>query len=442
MLKGYAKIELTNVHTGEKEVVEKHNIVTNAIQDMLKQYGCYSPAVFYEDKFTNQGGNNAPFKNFNILSCYGGIIAWDGTIEESKNNYKLKPYGVNAGAHAAVGIQNTTTDKLLGSYNSAESKIGETSAKFVYDFATNQGNGVISCITLVSQWLGCAGFNTKDSSLASQSVSVNQPYVNNRFLKKIPIISANKLIDIPCLYSNKSSDFSVTIVEYDANLHNSVSLFNLATPTKVTKKTFSKSELCDYSNPAFTSTYYSPLYYDTKNNTLSVVLNNAKSPITELTIATINVLTREVSKRKVTIPSYNSSNIGAFCYKNYLIFNSQDGNHWSIKDLTTGKISQNALQFGFSHTDDTWYINSVNDYELILWGNYSSYSGSSHYRYLINLKDATVINLSGSNMYIPVNLDYLPNSPLYFGTINNLSSPVVKTADKTMKITYTITEGE
>lgn len=28
----------------------------------------------------------------------------------------------------------------------------------------------------------------------------------------------------------------------------------------------------------------------------------------------------------------------------------------------------------------------------------------------------------------------------YLATINNLSSPVIKTADKTMKITYTITE--
>lgn len=441
MLKGYAKIELTNVHTGEKEVVEKHNIVTNAIQDMLKQYGCYSPAVFYENKFTNQGGNNIPYMNFNILSCYGGIIAWDGTIEESKDNYKLKPYGVNAGAHAAVNVQNTTVDKLLGSYNSSESKIGETSAKFVYDFATNQGNGVISCITLVSQWLGYMGFNKIDSSLTSQSISVSQPYVNNRFLNKIPIISNNKLLDIPCLYNNRSNNFSVTIVEYDANLHNSVSLFKLATPTKVSEKTFSKSELCDYSNPVFTVFYSEPLYYDAKNNTLSVVLNNAQSPITELTIATINVLTYEVSKRKVTIPAYNSSNIVAFCYKNYLIFRGKDSNNWSIKDLTTGKISQNALQFYFNSVSAPWQITSVNDYELLLWGNYSSYD-SSYYRYLINLKDATLINLAGSSMYIPVNSDYLPNSPLYFGTINNLSSPVVKTADKTMKITYTITEGE
>lgn len=30
----------------------------------------------------------------------------------------------------------------------------------------------------------------------------------------------------------------------------------------------------------------------------------------------------------------------------------------------------------------------------------------------------------------------------YLGTINNLSSPILKTADKTMKITYTLTEEE
>lgn len=438
MLKGYAKIELTNIHTGEKEVVEKHNIVTNAIQDMLKQYGCYSPAVFYDAKFTNQGGNSAPFRDFNILSCYGGLITWDGNIEESKNNYKLKPYGVNAGAHAAVNVQNTTTDNLLGSYNSAESKIGETSAKFVYDFATNQGNGVISCITLVSQRLGCAGFNGINSTLGNTSLSISQPYVNNRFFNKIPIISANKLIDIPCLYTNKNSDFSVTIVEYDANLHNSVSLFTLATPTKVSEKTFSKAELCDYSNPKFASTYYSPIYYDAENNILSVILYNAGSTITELTIASINILTLTVTKQKVTVPNLVGSEIVAFRYKNYLVFGSGSSTYTCyIMNLTTGKINSNSIKLTFSYLSDTFQIKSLNDHELILFGSYDY-----NYRYLINLKDAIVTDLGGKYVYPPVDVDYLPHTSLYFGTINNLSSPVVKTADKTMKITYTITEGE
>ena len=32
-------------------------------------------------------------------------------------------------------------------------------------------------------------------------------------------------------------------------------------------------------------------------------------------------------------------------------------------------------------------------------------------------------------------------NPFYLGTINNLGTPVTKTADKTMKITYTLTEA-
>ena len=36
---------------------------------------------------------------------------------------------------------------------------------------------------------------------------------------------------------------------------------------------------------------------------------------------------------------------------------------------------------------------------------------------------------------------YVTKDPRYLATINNLSEPVVKTASKTMKVTYTITEA-
>ena len=50
-------------------------------------------------------------------------------------------------------------------------------------------------------------------------------------------------------------------------------------------------------------------------------------------------------------------------------------------------------------------------------------------------------------MYLQVQLTSTPNylyvmkDPRYLATINNLSEPVVKTASKTMKVTYTITEA-
>ena len=39
MLKGTTRIELTNVHTGEKEIIEQHNMVTNALQELFSPVG-------------------------------------------------------------------------------------------------------------------------------------------------------------------------------------------------------------------------------------------------------------------------------------------------------------------------------------------------------------------------------------------------------------------
>ena len=46
MLKGHTKIELTNVKTGEKKVVEKHNLVTNGIASL---YGKLPKECLFED---------------------------------------------------------------------------------------------------------------------------------------------------------------------------------------------------------------------------------------------------------------------------------------------------------------------------------------------------------------------------------------------------------
>ena len=39
MIKGKTKIELTNVHTGEVEVIEEENMVTNALQYIFNPLG-------------------------------------------------------------------------------------------------------------------------------------------------------------------------------------------------------------------------------------------------------------------------------------------------------------------------------------------------------------------------------------------------------------------
>ena len=38
-LHGHTKIELTDIHTGAVETIEKDNIVTNAVSEILNGYG-------------------------------------------------------------------------------------------------------------------------------------------------------------------------------------------------------------------------------------------------------------------------------------------------------------------------------------------------------------------------------------------------------------------
>ena len=38
-MKGHAKIELTNVETGEKRVIEHDNMITNAVAELIKPLG-------------------------------------------------------------------------------------------------------------------------------------------------------------------------------------------------------------------------------------------------------------------------------------------------------------------------------------------------------------------------------------------------------------------
>lgn len=428
MLKGYTKIELTDVHTGEKEVVEKHNIVTNAINNMFKSYGIYFPALL---------GNATPYRNIDIKSCCGGLITWDGNIDEDENNCYFKPYGVNAGAHAACDIVNTGTDNLLGSYNSTESKIEGKSAKFVYDFATNQGNGVISCITLVSQGLGAAGFSEFNRN--NPKMSTRSPVIENKLNGMIPLPSENKLIKIDKLLGTDRKT-TITIEEYKALLTNSFSLFLLTTPEKMSEKTFSASELCDYINPALAEGNYLPIYFDKDTNTISIVLLESGTKVSEVTIATINILTKTVTKRKVNIEPFNTTGINAFHYKDYLLYFISES-EVSILDLNTGAVNDKKISISTSNTTTRRQICPLNDHEFLLWHDYEYIS--AYPRLLVNLKDGECkeIGTARSDTF-SVGYSFYPdqNNSLYFATINNLETPVTKTADKIMKITYTITE--
>ena len=141
MLKGYTKIELTNVHTGEKEVVEKHNLITNN----LKRY--------FEKTTLIQG---LRYGKDNICPLYdigmGGIVLLSDSIAEDADAYHISYSSVDVLTGCAHNAVNTGTDTKIGSRNLSESKILANGYKYVWDFGTSQANGAISTVALTNAY--------------------------------------------------------------------------------------------------------------------------------------------------------------------------------------------------------------------------------------------------------------------------------------------------
>ena len=132
-LKGTTKIELTNVKTGEVEILQETNMVTNAISDILNT----DPFNLRWDGYVYFRKNLLPI----IGNIVGGIVLFEDKLEEDPAKYYApasKPIIGYSNMEVSPG-----TDVKRGSMNQTESGFLEdgTGYRFVFDFANTQGNG-------------------------------------------------------------------------------------------------------------------------------------------------------------------------------------------------------------------------------------------------------------------------------------------------------------
>ena len=156
-IKGHSTIELTD-KTGKIERYEDDNMVTGALQKYLNDLGEYNVSPIY---------TNAIRTNL-IGALLGGVLAFDTAITENANNI-IAPTGVGMTANGSYGVTSNDDVTEMGSFNSSES--GWTSDgkyKLVWDFTTTQGNGIINCLCLTSANHGYIGEGNL-TSLASKS---------------------------------------------------------------------------------------------------------------------------------------------------------------------------------------------------------------------------------------------------------------------------------
>ena len=145
-LHGHTRIELTDVHTGAVEVVESDNLITNAVSDIFNGYGgSLNKAMLLWRG--DQGYTNAP-KDL-VTMFYGGLLLYDTPLGSDPATV-FAPAGAGVVGTAMAGQVNATKNTVRGSANLTETNIDPAGGvvTYVYEFATNQGNGVIKSVCL------------------------------------------------------------------------------------------------------------------------------------------------------------------------------------------------------------------------------------------------------------------------------------------------------
>lgn len=427
-IKGHAKIELTDVHNGGKEVIESDNIVTNGAANFMKPLGCS-----YYNRFNG-------FSDPLVTTLYGGLILWDGNIEEDVNKY-AKPSNVSMVGNAYYGYKNVSDVTELGSYNASESEVASDHVKFVYDFATNEGNGEIACLSLVHKSTGMIGFGNKNGRYINYSSSMVSGtgllFPSNCRYVCIDTDDSSFIYVYDLYDSNAQSRYIEIKKATDARLLSNVSLFSNS--KVLSTKDIKFSDFCDYTSYSYGYSFNQHYLY------VSVFNNNTE----EITICTINIKTGEIVSTKKTdalkSQGFNPQSSMDLLYSNNCIFVSQYSAASKILNIDTGKIVDCK---GFALYDRASY--TINDKESFVFDN------SRNTTYIFNSERMDLRNINyvyydshddSRHFYSGENGDMynyskgFSRNPFYLGTINNLGTPVTKTADKTMKITYTLTEA-
>lgn len=150
-LKGKTKIVLTDVRTGKEEITESENLITNAVATILANnwnlYGNFSKLL--------------PLKNL-----FSGVMCFNGTLTENANNFNPPNDNTNQLIAHAGDEPNQTASTLRGSPNAAAYEETDDSITFVWDWPLEAGNDdEINCVCLCPGDLGNMGLKPFDNTL-------------------------------------------------------------------------------------------------------------------------------------------------------------------------------------------------------------------------------------------------------------------------------------
>lgn len=460
-LKGTMVLELKDTATGEVETVTEENMVTNAVNNIL---GLNPMGIFYtEEKLaggTPWNGNLLPI----CPNMIGGILLFSKALEEDVDNLYVKSDNLPV-AYASNNV-NSTANTARGSLNQTESKKLDNGYKFVWEFTPSQGNGTIAAVALTSAQGGTNAFGSLvgDASTFLQLKDVN---IGEMAQARQMVLFETVEVDFEhdLLYSITSADTSVRIRKvrlpiFSIGLNEKMddSTYTVVEDTTITTETF--RFLGDYTKYGEFMDGQDGYWYGFSNEGNStgsatmvwVKIKKEDYSFTEGEWTLSNAKLMDVGNRDGA--SSYPERVVKCCVRGGYLYVPAYNKKGIYKINVNNPADVTLIQFGFTSKwkplCDTGscevYMTLIGD--LIVAGDFQITAADTviHTQGSVRLNDSAtplfqhkqfLVNWGGSygsefrTMYLL--------TP-YLATINNLSSAVVKTVDKTMKITYTLTE--
>lgn len=462
-LKGEMVIELTDENTGVVETIREENMVTNAVNHIL---GLNPMGVFY--KASGQYDDQMMWNDTLIPICpnmIGGILLYPSALTENADNI-FPSSAVLPVAYASNDV-NATADTARGSMNLTESKALDDGYKFVWEFTPSQGNGTIAAVALTS-------------ALGGKNVFGNDVNSSNGYLKiKETRLDTQTDDELALLYSAVEVDFENNVMYSIRYVDSSVIVRKLRLPVfsvglndrlnDVTCEVLEETTL-HCSVFSFTTGYtpygdfldgHDGYWYGFSNSPNSagdatmkwIKIKKSDMTFTEGTWTLANAHLRAIGSFK--IDSYVNRSVRGVIRNGYLYLQNYDCdgvykiNLSNITDITLiqlGFTSANRALSGSSTSQ--CMMTMINDfiiaYDFIITANDTvvPLAGAARFPYLGTpmFQYKEFLTGWGGNYGTDCHTTWLLMP--YLASINNLAQAIVKNADKTMKITYTLTEVE
>lgn len=422
-IEGKTIIELHDAKTGKlTQRTEDKNMLTNALTHMYKQGGVTNPSLLLSGYVRDNP----------LLYMLGGIMCFDTALSEDASVVRV-PKGVRMIANGARGVLNSGAPTELGSWNDTESGWqNDGSYKMVYDWTTSQANGTIACVSLSSYYGGYCGIGNASGGFKSGNTALSGTY-NGFYSKSVGNLlgiknnRAYQVVNVRNVTEWEVKEYAYGMSELD--IRDNYTLREVASYTVSIPQSIQGLDTIYYAGSnrpyGFCGSYQN-------GDIVTIFIAGSYDGSTFLTgyIVKYNLSTKQVTG-VITIPY--DEDIPQFNY----------GSVWGLSDKwliwmgtaidltnTTNKIELGGT---VSMSGRAWPIDSD-----IFQGNNQIID--------MDLEEINPCNANGNigntgyklNELLVFDGSQIVRDPRYIATINNLSSPVVKTADKTMKVTYVI----